>query len=233
MSAALFEALEASWPPASSASAGPFRRRDGAGGGTRTSATVLDGAFSEAALDALGPDPLFQIRPGVTEGQKALDQALEARGYRIVDPTVLMTAPIETIAEKPRPITLPVIWPPLAIHRRIWETAQVGPERIAVMYRAADPKTAAIARIRDKPAGVGFVSVHEGIAMLHALYVEPPFRREGVGRDMVRGLAWWAQQNGAQTFALAVVAANTGARALYTALGMSEVAAYHYRETTP
>ena len=233
MSAALFAALEASWPPVSSEAAGPFRRRDGAGGGKRTSATVLEGAYSDAALDALGPEPLFQIRLGADADQDALDHALEARGYRIVDPTVLMTAPIDTIAEKPKPITLPTIWPPLAIHRRIWEAAQVGPARIAVMHRAADPKTAAIARIRDKPAGVGFVSVHDGIAMLHALYVEPPFRREGVGRDMVRGLAWWAEQNGAQTFALAVVAANAGARALYNDLGMSEVAAYHYREKTP
>ncbi|MFN4098620.1 MAG: GNAT family N-acetyltransferase [Pararhodobacter sp.] len=226
MNDALFAALEATWPAAASRNAGPFRLRDGAGGGKRVSAALLEGAYSDAALEAVADQPLFQLRAG----QDALDAALAARGYDVIDPTVLMTAPVETLAEKPKPVALPTIWPPLAIQRRIWAEGHVGPERLAVMQRACGPKTSFIARTRDKPAGVAFVAIHQGIAMLHALQVEPGFRRQGVGAAMVRGMAYWAQQQGAQTFALAVTQANTSARALYRGLGMAEIGAYHYRE---
>lgn len=226
MSDALFAALEATWPAAASRAAGPFRLRDGAGGGKRVSAAVLEGAFDPEALDALGAEPLFQLRPG----QQPLDMALAARGYRVVDPTVLMQAPVTALAERPRPVSLPTVWPPLAIQRRIWAEGHTGPERIAVMLRACEPRTSFIARIDDKPAGVAFVAVHQGIAMLHALHVEPAFRRRGVAAAMVRGMAHWAQGQGAGTFALAVTESNAAARALYTTLGMTEVAHYHYRE---
>ncbi|MCB1388596.1 MAG: GNAT family N-acetyltransferase [Rhodobacteraceae bacterium] len=225
MNDALFAALEATWPPAASRLEGPFRLRDGAGGGKRVSSAVLEGPFNEAALDALDA-PLFQLR----REQAALDAVLAARGYRVIDPTVLMEAPVEALAAKPKAVSLPTIWPPLAIQRRIWDEGHVGPERIAVMLRASDPKTSFIARTRDKPAGVGFAAMHQGIAMVHAVHIEPAFRRQGVGAAMMRGIAWWAQQQGAHTLALAVTEANTPARALYRGLGMVETARYHYRE---
>ena len=57
----LFAALEATWPPASSQRLGPFRLRDGAGGGKRVSAAVQDGEFDAA----IGPNlALNGQRPG-------------------------------------------------------------------------------------------------------------------------------------------------------------------------
>ena len=225
MSAALFDALDATWPPAASETVGGYRRADGAGGGKRVSATVLTGEFDPADLP---DDPLFQVRPG----QQALDAALEARGYHVVDPTVLMAAPVATVAEAPRPISLLPMWPSLAIQRALWAEGGIGPERLAVMHRACLPRMGFIARFQNRAAGVGFAAVNRGIAMLHALHVEPAFRRQGVARYMVRGIADWAAQNGADTFALAVTQANAPARALYSALGMAEVSVYHYREKT-
>lgn len=229
MSADLFDVLEATWPAAASRRIGPFWLRDGAGGGKRVSATLLEGDFTDAAFDAVAGQPLFQLRPG----QDALDAALAARGYAVVDPTVLYTAPVEALAEAPRPVALPTIWPPLAIQRQIWAEGHVGPERLAVMDRACAPKTSFIARFKDRAAGVGFVAIHQGIAMLHALHVDPAFRRQGIARYMVRGMAHWAQAQGASSFALAVTQGNSGARALYEALGMTEAGAYHYREHRP
>ena len=222
----LYAALEATWPPQSSHRAGPFRLRDGAGGGKRVSAAVLEGAYSDAALDDLGDLPLFQLQAG----QDQLDNALYGRGYSLIDPTVLYSAPIEQIAEKPRPVSLLDAWPPLAIQRQIWADGGVGPARVDVMMRACDPKYSFVARFQNRAAGTAFAAIHDGIAMLHALQVEPDFLRQGVARYMVRGIAYWAQQNGAQVFALAVTQANTSARALYSQLGMTEAGAYHYRE---
>ncbi|GAB4260196.1 MAG: GNAT family N-acetyltransferase [Pararhodobacter sp.] len=229
----LFAALDATWPAASEHVSGPFVLRDGAGGGKRVSATILTGDYSDAALDAaeaaMGDPRLFQVR----SGQHAFDDALAARGYAVVDPTILYEAPIAIVAEAARPVTLLGTWPPLAIQRQIWTDGGIGPERIAVMHRVLGSRNAFIARFRNRAAGVGFVAIHDGIAMLHALHVEPDFRRQGVARYMVRGMAHWAQGQGAETFALAVTERNLAARALYSALGMSESASYHYREKLP
>lgn len=230
--AQLFAALTATWPPAHISHCGPFELRDGQGGGKRVSATALMGAFDPVALDQvetqMGAHRLFHVRSDQPEFAAELD----ARGYAIRDETLLYSCAIDTIAEPPRPVSLLNTWPPLAIQLQIWADGEVGPARIAVMERAQTPKTAFIARFQNRAAGVGFVSIHAGIAMMHALHTEPDFRRQGVARYMVRGMADWARTQGASQFALAVTKANTPARALYETLGMTEAARYHYREKT-
>lgn len=229
----LLAALEATWPPHARHACGPFTLREGKGGGKRVSAATLNGNFDATALDAaeagmraLGQAPLFMIR----QGQAALDTALGARGYDLVDPTIFYVAPIAAIAEAPRPVSLLPCWPPLAIQRQLWLDAGIGPERVAVMQRACAPRNAFIARFENRAAGVGFAALHDGIAMLHALEVEPGFRRQGVARYMVRGIAHWAAGQGAEWFALAVTERNIAARALYSALNMAEAEGYHYRQ---
>lgn len=121
----------------------------------------------------------------------------------------------------------------LAIHAQLWAEAGTGPARLAIMARAPDPKSAFIARIENRAAGVAFCAIHGATAMLHALEVPPAFRRKGVARLMVTGIAHWARTQGAETLALAVTTANAPARALYTGLGMAEAGGYHYREGPP
>ncbi len=101
------------------------------------------------------------------------------------------------------------------------------------MDRAQVPKAAFLARIDNRAAGVAFAALHGPPAMLHALEVLPDFRRKGVGRLVLTGIAHWAQGQGAQTLALAVTEANTPARALYERLGMQDAGGYHYREASP
>lgn len=230
--AALQAALEATWPPAARHACGPFTLREGKGGGKRVSAATLEGSASEAeieaaekAMQALGQTPLFMIRE-----QPALDQALEARGYARVDPTLFYAAPIEDVAEAPRPVSVMSCWPPLAIQRQLWADAGIGADRLAVMARASAPRNAFIARFDNRAAGVGFAALHDGIAMLHALEIVADFRRQGVARHMARGIADWARGQGAEWFALAVTERNMAARALYSALNMTEAGAYHYRQ---
>ncbi len=229
---ALHAALEATWPAAAHHACGPFTLREGQGGGKRVSAATLEGEASEAqietaesAMRAMGQTPLFMIR-----AQPALDQALAARGYARVDPTLFYAAPIGEVAETPRPVSLLSCWPPLAIQRQLWMEAGIGPARLAVMARASAPRNAFIARFQNRAAGVGFAALHNGVAMLHALEIVPDFRRQGVARYMARGIADWARGQGAEWFALAVTERNMAARALYSALNMTEAGAYHYRQ---
>ncbi|MFN4130181.1 MAG: GNAT family N-acetyltransferase [Paracoccaceae bacterium] len=231
---ALAEVMERTWPPARAFAVGPWAIRDGQGGGKRVSAATAGPGWrdeaipeAEAAMADLGQTPLFLIR----QGDDLLDQALQSRGYRVVDPVVAYAAPSAALVDPPAPpMTAFAHWPPLAICAEIWAGGAIGPARLAVMQRASGPKCAVLGRTHDKPTGVAFVAIHQGVAMLHALEVRPEARRQGSAHNILRAAAGWAQENGADTLSLVVTVANDGARRLYASLGMEVVGQYHYRQ---
>jgi N-acetylglutamate synthase len=230
--AALFAAMEATWPPVSTRQVGPFLIREGRGAGGRVSAgsalgpvTARDLPLAEAAMRALGQVPLFLIRAD----DRACDALLAEAGYALRDPTIAYTAPVSTLVRPLPPQSTFAVWPPLAVQAEIWAEGGVGPARFAVMDRAAVPKTALLARSGDRAAGVAFVAVHEGIAMLHAVEVRADLRRKGVAHHLIAAAANWAAERGAMDLALLVTKANLPARALYASAGMRDMADYHYR----
>lgn len=229
----ILAALDATWPAASQRVVGGWRVREGQGGGKRVSSATAEDptaaggiAQAEAAHAALGQEPLFCLR----DGQEDLDRALVARGYRIVDPVVLLAAPLVAMAaEPPAHMTSFPLWPPLAITRDLWAEGGIGAARQAVMERVAVPKISILGRTGDRAAGAAFVALHDGIAVVHALHVDPAARRQGLARNLMRAAAAWALGQGGHTLALAVTKANAPALALYAALGMERVGQYHYR----
>lgn len=226
--ALLAEVMETTWPAARRWQLGPFTLRDGAGGGKRVSAASADGPFTAQDLDAAVaamPEPLFLIRPG----DETLDAALDARGWRIVDPVVAYAAPVATLAADLPGLTAFPHWPPLEIARALWAEGGIGPARIAVMDRVTGPKIALLGRTGDRPAGVAFVACHGAEAMLHALEVRETQRRQGLGRNLLHAAANWAASQGATRLSLVVTRQNIAARALYARLGMQVVGQYHYR----
>ena len=230
--AELIATVEGTWPPARTFREGPWLLRDGQGGGQRVSAATAEGpvgprdlAAMEAAQAALGQAALVMVRPG----DEALDALLAAAGYRVKDPVIGYAAPAEAMALPLKPATAIPHWPPLAMTCDLWAEGGIGPCRVAVMYRAAGPKTAIIARLGDTPAGAAFVAIHDGVAMLHAIEVSARHRRQGAARKMMAAAAAWAVEQGAATLALVVTEANAPARALYSSLGMAPVGQYHYR----
>jgi GNAT superfamily N-acetyltransferase len=221
-------AMEATWPPAASWSLGPWRLRDGAGGGKRVSAATVEGAWTDAdiaAAEAAMADPFFMIRPQ----DSALDAALQARGYAVVDPVMIYAAPTAGFAPPPHMATFPH-WPPLQIAVDLWAEGHVGPASLAIMHRVQGPKTVILARTADRAAGVAFVALHGTTAMVHALEVSAPYRRQGCARNILQAAAIWASGLGADRLALAVTEANAGARRLYASQGMEVVGHYHYRQ---
>ena len=97
------------------------------------------------------------------------------------------------------------------------------------MERAETPKAAILARSGDTPAGVAYVGIQDGVAMLHAVQVAPDQRRSGTGAAILRSAANWAIARGANWVALAVTKANTPANALYSKFAMTPATEYHYR----
>lgn len=230
--AALAQLIDGTWPAAGFASCGPFRLRQGAGGGSRVSAATAEGdvtdadlAQAEAQMRGWGQVPLFMVRAG----EDALDATLAARGYAVRDPVIVYQADAADLAALPLPpVTAFQAWPPMAVQREVWEEGGIGPERLAIMERAAEPKTSFLGRAGDMPAGAAFVAVSGDCAVLHALEVRAEVRRQGLGRSLMVAAARWAKGAGVTGLAVLVTRANPG-RALYAGMGMVQSAGYHYR----
>ncbi|WP_227271886.1 GNAT family N-acetyltransferase [Roseobacter weihaiensis] len=231
--AALYAAVDATWPAARMTHAGPWLLRDGQGGGKRVSAATAEQEVSDAdivraeqEMQAMGQPALFMVRAG----EAPLDTALAARGYEIIDPVEMLTCPVTRLTDIPvPPLTTFVIWEPLAIMADIWAKGGIGPARLEVMKRAKI-KTAVLARWNQKPAGVAFVALEGPIAMVHAVEVLPAHRRQGVAQWIMRQAAFWARDHGAETMAVLCTTANTAALQLYSGLGFHPAAQYHYRQ---
>ncbi len=230
--AALAQVMDATWPAAQAWQVGPWMIRDGAGGGKRVSAATAEAPWqaddlpqAEAEMAALGQPALFLIR----HGDGALDAALAARGYGVVDPVVAYACAADRL-DPPPPMTTFAHWPPLAIAHDLWAEGGIGPARLAVMHRVTGPKAAILSRLADRPCGVAFVALHGRAAMLHALETTPARRRQGSARHILHAAAAWARAQGADTLSLVVTEANVPARALYASLGMQAVGQYHYRQ---
>lgn len=229
----IFAAIDATWPAASVAALGPWVIREGQGGGQRVSAasaagavTAADIALAEDAMNALGQAPIFMVQGD----QPELDTLLETAGYRIKDPVEVWSgSPAMVASGYERSLAAIFVDYPMPIMAEIWASGGIGPARLAVMNRAAGPKSCILARYREKAQGACFVALHEGIAMLHAVEVRAEARRNGVAERMVRAAAWWAMQEGAHCLAALTVSANAPTRAMWRKLGMEVATRYHYR----
>lgn len=224
--------MEATWPPKAATRHGPWTIRDGANGGKRVSAATAtddwqmqDIALAETEMRALGQSPLFLIRGG----DEALDAALAARGYGIVDPVMAYTMSADALPHAAPMTTFPH-WPPLSIARSLWAEGGIGPARLAVMDRAPGPKTAILSRTGDRPSGIAFVAMHGTTAMLHALEVSPRHRKQGSAQNILNAAAAWTRAQDGHTLSLVVTVANIAARQLYASRGMQVVGHYHYRQ---
>ncbi len=226
---ALARIMDGTWPAAEMRRVGPWTIRTGLGGGKRVCAANVAGSWSpddipmaEGAMRALGQTPLFLI--GAGDG--ALDAALGH--YDLIDPVTAYFTLLEPDLVKIG--TCFPHWPPLAIAVQMWEQAGIGAARLAVMHRAQGPKAAILARNGDRAAGVCFVSMSGRDAMLHALEVALPHRRQGSAQKLIAAAAHWAMSQGAARLSLVVTTANSPARSLYEKMGMQVGGGYHYRQ---
>jgi len=226
--------VDGTWPAARYIECGPFMVRLGHDGGQRVSAasalgpaSAADIGAAERAMLALEQQRLFLI-----SGQdRALDAALEARGYGVKDPVTMFACPVQALAARDKKgLAASRVDAPLEVMKEIWAAGGIEKGRLAVMGRAKGPKTYLLGRVDDCAAGAGFVAMHGKTAMLHALEILPDHRRKGLGLAMTAAAAAWALETGAETFSLIAVSANKAACGLYKHLGMQNVGHYHYRK---
>ncbi|WP_378946972.1 GNAT family N-acetyltransferase [Paracoccus sp. R86501] len=228
----LARAFEETWPAAETVRCGGFIVGRGLGAGGRVSSGLADGPWTPDDIEAAcaqhvawGQRPLFRA----WDDQGDLIDALTARGFAVEIPTLVMSAPVASLTDRPLPpVTTFTVWPPMAIQRQIWGAGNINPARQAVMDRVTQPKAAILGRIQDRAAGSAFVAVHGPVAMVHGVEVLAPFRRQGLAGWMMRQAAFWAAEHGATRIGLAVSRANQAAQATYASMGFSVNGSYAY-----
>ncbi|MBB6558809.1 ribosomal protein S18 acetylase RimI-like enzyme [Acidovorax soli] len=90
----------------------------------------------------------------------------------------------------------------------------------------------AFASLRDgtgQTIGFGLAVLERGAIGLYDVVVDPAFRGQGHGRELVCALLQWGRDVGAVSAYLQVRTVNEVARRLYAGLGFAEVYGYHYR----
>lgn len=232
----LFKAMDATWAPKAIHNVGPWLVREDGAGGQRVSATSATRAvnadeisIAEQAMRDLKQPLLFTLSPD----DAALDTMLEARGYHIVDPVLMISAEIAAM-RLPDSMPLDAIPcdEPLALQTELWVQNGIGQGRLDVMARTKGPKTHLFSRFKDQPAGAAFVAIDGTFAMLHALCIDPRYRRQNLAAKTMARAAIWAAENGAKTLSVATTRENLPAQRLFTSLNMAVVGNYHYRRKT-
>ncbi len=108
---------------------------------------------------------------------------------------------------------------------------QAGLYRRIVAHLAVPAAFAALSDDRGIVA-LAYGAIHDGQICYESVVTDPSRQRRGYARRIIATLAAWAADQGASGACLEVEAANAPARALYDALGFTELYRYHYRRET-
>ncbi|WP_219461190.1 GNAT family N-acetyltransferase [Nonomuraea rhizosphaerae] len=185
----------------------------------------LTGAIeaAEAFYAGKGERSVFSVGPGALAG---LDDVLDARGYEVVDPTVLMVGSCDVapaghavrVERSPWPAWMESWW---AVDGR-YDDGMPAAEQICTgvpaLYAAVEEDGRAVAVGRGVPQGDTL-----GIYCMATL---PEARRRGLARSVLRELL---RRSGARSAYLSVTGRNAAAQGLYRSEGFEARGGYHYR----
>lgn len=177
---------------------------------------------------------IFRLSPLASAG---VDGLLQAQGYRLVDPSVVMRFSM-TAQHGAGP-------PEAGVHLRLaselahsWldgycaASARPPEQKHAhrMILQSIGMRCAYASLVQDGAVRAWGLAVLERDAVgLYEVLVHPAQRGQGLGRRMVQGLLQWAGEQGATHVDLQVQGDNLRARRLYASLGFAPVYGYHYR----
>ena len=202
-----------------------------------SAAALVPGAALDAALIdhmvahfiAENVRPTFRL---TTLESPEADRVLEARGFRLIEPTQALIKSIpEDCTGDPA-----VILEPKVSTRWVRETAQsYGGEKaddsilIDIVSRIRQTAAFATLDLDDRHVAWGLGVVERGYVGLFDIVVAPELRGIGLGRRVVTSLMAWGREQGAHTAYLQVREDNEVARALYLSLGFETAYRYTHR----
>ncbi len=183
----------------------------------------------EAHYRARGLPAIFRLTP---LAGPAIDQALEARGYAHIDPSLVMVAGPGRHSHDPQAIDAADPWTGwFDAFVAATEATPTAAAKLAAVLRCVRPP-ALFVRILDaenRPAAFAMAVAEDGHVGIFEVLSAPHARRRGLARRAVAHAMAWGFAQGVHTAYLQVAADNGPALALYAALGFAPLYGYHYR----
>ena len=176
--------------------------------------------------------PRVQVAPAEELG--ALDAALHERGWRADGPTDILVAAVDDV---PAAVSAEVAVSTRPAVDRSWLDAWIAAEGrpdahetyAHVLRRVPSPAGFAVAHLEGLPAAVGLAVCERGWSGVFCMAVDPAARRRGVARALLRALADWSREQGADGIYLQVECDNAPAQALYASMAFTRSHGYHFR----
>lgn len=176
---------------------------------------------------------LYQISPPCLPSD--LDAVLAGKGYRTIAPTSVQTALIDTVLTGTDRTEHVVSID--SFHDEWFEAYCEGASRDAydatarrgILQRIVPATGYATLSSEGRPVAVGLGVAEAGWVGVFCMATLSAFRRQGAGAAVLRSLAEWGRQQGAEQVYLQVTEANLGARPLYARAGFETLYTYHYR----
>ncbi|MDA2807323.1 GNAT family N-acetyltransferase [Nocardiopsis suaedae] len=185
----------------------------------------------EAFYRDRGITPCVQVWSGDPGGDEALvaraDAALEARGYRAEQSTLLMTRPLGSAPAPPEGIG--VLPAPGERWRAVAESVGEGPDRTRGALRILGRAPVVGYAVDADGAARGSVTVGGGRCGIFTMATVPAERGRGRAGRIMDALLAWAHAKGAREAYLVVEADNTAAVRAYGRAGFTETGGYRYR----
>lgn len=206
---------------------GGYTKRANSANSGAGAATLSAGQIAEVEVRyrQRGLQPIFRLVSATAPA--GTDAALEQRGYRHVDRSLVMSLPLDSSHAGELPVLLadPGEW--LACYAEASGSAVSQQEIHLRMLRAISGQCAfAVERREGKAACVALGALVEGRLGLFDVATSAQSRRQGLARRTCGKLLAWGLEHGARSAYLQVVAANAPAVKLYEGMGFRE--AYHY-----
>lgn len=234
---ALEEAAARAWPHRSELRDEGWLLRFSGGGSKRANSVQTlrwTGSDVDAAIDRAerayrehGQTPVFQV-VDVSE-PAALDSHLAARGYEVIDRTLLM---IKSPQAKAVPAQVNVFDDPPDAWFDIY-LSTVTPDRQAtapaIIAGLPRPRRFFMAEINGRPASAGLAVAEGRYCGVECMATLEKQRGQGGALAVLNAIESWAAESGAATLWLQVVEANAPARRLYDGAGFEKAGAYWYR----
>ncbi|GAA2403837.1 GNAT family N-acetyltransferase [Nonomuraea africana] len=222
--------IDEAWPALDRVPLGPWTLRHSLGVTKRANSVLVTGlpADLSRAVDVAEKFYAGHGLPGVfslgTDAPAEVDSFLEARGYRLVDPTLVMVAapaPVGSAAHEVRIEDHP--WPAWL---DTWAAVEGRDPEVAGQICAGVPAWYAAVEEDGVPLAVGR-GVPQGDTLgIYCMATRPSARRRGLARSVLRALV---RQAGSASAYLVVTEGNGAARSFYRAEGFEQHGAYHYR----
>lgn len=192
----------------------------------------------EAFYADRGVPAAVQVSPA--RNHTELDHQLAERRYRFRAPIQVLTARSDVPAKPARDSVWDVELSdnPTAAWLGAFAELDGDDDSVHIAERVISkislPRGFACVRVDNRVAGVGLVVGGDARwAGIYCMATHPDFRRQGVGRAVLRGGAQWALDHGAANLYLQVEQANVAAQAVYSRAGFSHAYDYHYRVAQP